>query len=262
MATNLLIAYPQIWVDGTLSISSSAASGYPKENVTAGSRRRSTRLAAAASGLTVTVDLGAAAAKTIQYIIVSRADILKNQGCTIAAVEASSDNFVANFNSVGGTSGNFQSKTFYGPRSEDVIFTSALNSDYGSLSYTGTYRYWRISFQGATVAWQANKIYLGSWFDMGRDPVSSQVSRVATSRADRASRYVFTFEWEGLSDQTKEYFTFYIADKPYDGVFLHTQSYHDILLGYRLLHCRLVEHSWSQSFTGTNNLSATFEEMI
>lgn len=262
MATNLLFAYPQIWVDGTLSISASAATGYPKENVTAGPRRRSTRLATAASGLTISVDLGSALQKTIQYVIVSRADILKNQGCTIAAVEASSDNFVANFNSVGGTSGNFQSKTFYGPRSEDVLFTSSINSDYGALSYTGTYRYWRISFQGATVAWQANKVYLGSWFDMGRDPTSVRVEKRVTSLQDRDSRYVFTFDWEGLTDQTKEYFTFYIADKPYDGVFLYTSSYHDLLLGHRLLHCRLVEHRWSQSFTGANNLSATFEEMI
>jgi hypothetical protein len=71
--------------------------------------------------MTIKFDLGASVTKALSYAFIARANILKSQGATEALIESSPDN--AAWTSRIGTTANFQSKTFSGPRSEDLMTT-------------------------------------------------------------------------------------------------------------------------------------------
>lgn len=262
MTTNLVIGYPQITVDSTITTSTAFATTAPKENVLSGPRAMYGELATATTELWLKANLGSSQQKTIDFFYIARANILKAMGSTSVLLQGSTDD--VSYSNIAGCLATFQSATLYGPRSEDIIFTSELaNSTHGTLSASPTYRYWRSYFASGDPSkkYPFSKVMYGAWFDMGRDPEDRHVSEISGTW-DRESRLVYRFAWRGISKTVKESFVTSLINKRENGCILYTKSYHDLLNEHRVLHCQIVDYSITVLTEGLFDISATFEEMI
>lgn len=267
MATNLLIAYPQITIDATsVTSSSSADTSYPIKNVITGGRPNITQLATATTSSWIKFDIGASAAKTIDYLIVAKAKTLKSAGSKKVLLDGSTDD--VSYTNICGAASTFQSLSLYGPHSEDLIFTSDLaNSASGTLPANPTYRYWRFWAAGEgtepSKKWPFSKVYFGTWFDFGRDPIyPREVTKRIRTTADRNSFYVFRFTWEGITAaKLNDAFSKFLGNSDVP-VFLYTATYHDPLMDHRLVHAVVADYSVTPVIDNTYTVSITFEELI
>lgn len=270
MSTNVLLGYPQITVDATaIAASSTFNTLRPKENAIYGSRAELAQLNAADTTINIRFDLGSSQTKTIDFLYVARANLLKARGATRLLLEGST-NGVA-YTDICGVDGGFQSLTLYGPRSEDAIFTGALgNSTDGTLPASPTYRYWK--FWGAAAAdpsekYLFSKVMFGSFFDFGRDPLfDRQIDPIIKPWA-RRTPLKFTLRWKGITAAKKDSFVdTFIADsqlsKVERGVFLYTDTSHELLLNYRVVHCIITGYDPTPAAEGYFDLTVNFEEMI
>jgi len=267
MATNLLIAYPQITTDATtVTTSSSADTSLPIRNVITGARVNGSQLATSATSSWVKYDIGASTQKTIDYLIVARAKVLQKQGSKRVLLDGSTDD--VSYSNICGAASTFQSLSLYGPHSEDMIFTSELaNSASGTLSATPTYRYWRFWAAGegteAANKWFFSKVYFGQWFDFGRDPIyPREVTKRIRTTSDRQSFYVFRFTWDGItSAKLNEALSKFLGNRELP-VFLYTATYHDVLNEHRLVHCAIADYDIQTNMDNSYRVSVTFEELI
>lgn len=269
MATNLLIGFPQITIDATaVTPSGTEDSTMPAKNLIAGARARHYRLNAAATSNYVTFDLGSSQQKTIQFYYVARADLLQRAGSKRVLLQGSTDN--VSYSSIAGTTSSFQSKTLYGPRGEDIIFTSDLgNSDAGTLPATPTYRYWRHYAAGSgscpSDKYQHSKAYFGSFFDFGVDPQypgeSGQALQVGRNRREIPLRFVFTYS--GITNTIRQSFENLIHKyRMTNPVILYTKSFHKPLEDARVVFGMITKAKFTPSFSKKNNLTLEFEELI
>jgi hypothetical protein len=79
--TNLVIGVPTYTEGADVSASEAFDSRYSLENLIAGGRSRLGILDAAADSVTITIDAGSAS-RTIDFLYIARANILKAQGAT------------------------------------------------------------------------------------------------------------------------------------------------------------------------------------
>lgn len=271
MATNLLIGYPQVINTSSVVLTSTytldtTGKGYPAVNLFGGGRNDTCRNATIANSyLEIIADLGSDTSVSWDYIIFSKVKAGKTWGATDLYVQKKTA--AGSYSAAGGTT-SLNSKTLYGPSGEDIVFTSEIgNSDSATLPISTTARYIKCVFgktSGMTYksAWELGKWYLGSWLDLGRDPVAITSGQSGIGGSERSLKYTFQIEWEGVSGTNKNSFVNYIANYPERGFFLYTKTAHDVLLNLRLLHCRLVEHSILQEVENSFSISATFEELI
>lgn len=269
MATNLLLGYPQITLDADLAVSSAFHDLRPAENAIYGGRSELAQLDAADTTVSLTFDLGSSQQKTIDFLYVARANLLKAHGATRLLLEGSDDDSA--YTDICGVDGGFQSLALHGPRGEDAIFTSELaNSTDGALSASPTYRYWR--FWGADAAdpsekWSFSKVMFGQWFDFGRDPLTDRQVGITRTEWSREGAYRLTLRWRGLSRTVYEAFVeTFIAEGPVSkierGLFLYTSFYHEFLFNWRVLHCMVVDYEPVPAASDTFDLNITFEELV
>lgn len=210
-------------------------------------------------------DCGAGRRHASNHIIIARADRLKTCGVSTISLDASSpsSSYVSQF-----TESSFNSAVLYGPQTQDYI-----NYSFNSQQF----RKWRFTAAGASNPKILSKIYFGTSFDMGIDPVYSyekvfeslpefETESGAMEFARLADPfYRFTFTWEGVSDtKQKEFFNKIVRQKDTQKLFLFTTANHHILNGFRVLHAKLVEASSVNSgkVRNWNDIEATFEEII
>lgn len=169
----------------------------------------------------------------------------------------------------------FSSASGIGPRSNDYI---------SKFDTTAAYRYWSIDYHSnlGTGTFLRSKEYFGTLFDIGKDP-SAYHYAVAGAEAsqiefptgnvilNRASepRYVFQFQWEGVTDAIVNNFKTKLLSNPReDLVFLYTTDNDQILADNQLIHCRILSqqvtitkehHKASDSW---NTITAAFEEVV
>lgn len=271
MATNLLISYPQV-VNATSVVLTSpntidtSGPGYPIINLFGGSRNQSCRNVSTASNtLDITADLGADTALAWDHLILAKVKAAKTWGATDARIEAKTAAGV--YGAVGGTTV-LNSQTLHGAQGEDIIFTSTLgNNDSGTLPISSTYRYVKLMFGKLSglankSAWELSKWYMGTFLDLGVDPISILINKSAYSFSDKIPHLVISLTWDGVSTTATNSLVTNVINYPDRGIFLHTKSSHDVLLGYKLIHCRVVDHSIARSAPNNYSISLTVEEMI
>ena len=169
MTTNLLIGRPYIGRNATLTGSVSADSSYPFSNIVMGGRQDRAKFGSAATQPYITHDLGASLTSAVEFLYIGQATLLTARGANNVVLRSSSDNVT--YTDRLGTSTALSTRTFSGPRSEDLLFTTAFNNDIGTTS-ASAYRYWRLQVgnSGSSKTWEIGKAFFGPWFDMGRDP--------------------------------------------------------------------------------------------
>lgn len=263
MTTNLLISYPDIPFRATMSTNGTVDPDHPITNTVTGERGKRFALSTAGTwGSYLQYDLGASATATIDHLIIARASLLKQLGGTTFQLISSSDGATWTEGRAG-TSYDLQTKTFDGVRGEDIIFTQAYNTDYGTLAGSER-RYWRLYF-GASSALMSTfgKVYFGTFFDFERDPIYSLTqSRKFYRSGDRAAVFNYTFEWQGITnDKRNEFFTKIVDYADVNPVFLYDTN--DLILnGYRLFHCWVRDVTVTPVTSQYNTVQVTFEELI
>lgn len=241
--TNLLIGTPAYSDDDAItSVTSSGTFSTVQalHKLLSGGRARLARLSTAADSFTVTVNIGTAASRTIDFFYVARANILKAQLATRLKIAGGTTGDIA------GVSTTLQSLTLYGRNSEDAIFTSELaNSAVGSLSNTATNSSYIITIGQSGVdpstKWALSKIMFGQWFDMGRDPENRSFAEVHRP-GQRSSHTVFTFIWRGITKATKDAAIAQLVNTREKGCILYTRDYHPVLLDRRVVHAFIDDY--------------------
>lgn len=250
--TNLLIAYPDI-PDG--GIQASATTDNEKDTVFGGKARVAKLNTSATGTVDYLYDLGSGVTATAQYLAIGRANLLQKSGVTTITLSGSSDGI--SYSTVY-TNASFASATLTGTNSEDFFITFATST---------AYRYWRFrADSGATDSYKPlSKIYFGTLFDLGRDPIYP-VIRTLNSVEDKTARQLITFEfnYDGITDAKKESFETYIGRFSGEHTyFIYDSSNTYVLGGYNPVYCRILSYSFNTTATINNNtLSIIFEEVF
>jgi len=256
MATNLLIGYPDIPQDAVAgSISNASSSLYPYANLFGGNRTDLHYLNVAASGDTrITLELASGVTKPCDFIYIGRANLLQQASVNTITVKAGSSNNYATANTIR-TLSSFTSQALYGPNDDDFIDAFATST---------AYRYWFINYNATAASKIPHaKFFFGSAFDPGIDPnAPATITRILQGGAQIRPTYTFEFTWNGMSyaKAVQMYLNFY-RTRRYVPIVLFTRDWHDILMGNRVVYCRITEMSIPPRVTDYCDVTATFEEL-
>lgn len=280
--TNLVIARPQIWTEAV------AADGQDLENidernsyesVVSGPRHTFAQRNGTSTNVVFQWNMASSASREIEFCIVAHARTLLYQTMGAFYLQGSTNN--STWTTIIGQTDTQNNWTLMGPRGNDVVMCSELgNYNQGSLPDTTSYRYYRVlMYSSAASYFKTHKLYFGSWFDMGRDPASIEMSRTAATPAEhpydsggvdlyepRLGLYEYSLSWEGVSDAKAEEFMQDVVGNHHrhKGLFLVTLSNRDVLDRKDVVHVELLEASSERPYDrpDTNTITATFREMI
>jgi hypothetical protein len=258
MATNLLIAYPDIQYRSTVLAYTADTINGPYYNMHTGPRNYLYIANAAATSATFDFDLGVGITANPNYLILARIDLCSRQIPTTFSVSMQGST-TAGFGSVESQTPVFGTANLVGPSNQDYIYGV-------SVPYSQAYRYWRIYFNyGATnVTTAFSKLFFGNAFDFGRDPVYPRILKRQTSAAgNRRSGYLYTLTWQGITDATRQtFFTNVYKNKDFAPVFLYTNSYSKILNDAIVVHCWMRDCKVTPLSDGLSDITINFEELV
>lgn len=210
-------------------------------------------------------DLGSGLTASASYLIFARADrFIAGETNLDVALQYDNGGWVT----AHGSSFYLDGVALVGPREEDYLLTFAE---------TSAYRNWRLYVDGTVAAARnLSKFYFGNAFQMGVDPDFSwdiefeEVEDYSESGArelyrHNLGRYVFSFEWQSVTDdKAQEFFQYIVRQSHRHHYFLYTTAQHQVLNNFRCVHVRLRE-SRTENPDGVadrNNITAVFEEVI
>lgn len=255
MASNLLIGIPRIPRDATVTCSRTSDSSYPFNNLFGGNKTDLFYLSAATSGDTrLTFDLGASATAKASFLYLGRANLLQQAFVNTITIKAHSANDYANATTIK-TLSSFTTQTLYGPNNDDYI---------EKFNETSAYRYWFVNYNATSASKIPHaKLFFGTVIDPGRDPNSSATTtRIKEGGVKYRSSFSFKIAWDGIaySEAIRMYTELY-RTRRYTPLVIFTDTWHDILMGNRVIFCRLTSMDMPPRVTDYCDISATFEEM-
>lgn len=257
MATNLLIGYPDIpLASESVTLSRTASATYPYTNLFGGNKTDMLYLDATATGDTLlTFSMPAGITKAANFFYVGRANLLKHDSVGTITLKASATNSYATATTIR-TYSSLGSTTLYGPNSDDLI---------DSFTTSTAYRYWFVNYNStAASSFTHAKLFFGRAFDPGIDPnAAATITRVRAGGAQRRASYSFQFSWNGMAypKAVELYESIYRARRHLPLV-LFTGTWHDILMGNRVIFCRLISMSMPPRVTDYCDVTAQFEELV
>ncbi len=254
MATNLLILYPDIPFRSTIT-SDRLTTGSDAAYGVTGARAQIVWEAAAGTTLSTIYDLGAGVTALPNVVAVAGLNQLlaaaARDSVTTAQVGVYGDDNDA-FSSADTDTADVTTASLVGPEALDYV---------RFVTFETAYRYWRVSLgaAGITQRLSYSKIFLGSYFDMGRDPVHASEFEIR-----RAGRQYFAapernigLEWQEITDANKTAFMNLAQQRDLMTFFLYDQG--DALFdGDKLLYCSLIDATYQTSGRNRWNISATF----
>lgn len=263
--SNIKIAYADIgWNAADITPSASISTVGDKAALTRGHRQVISALDTAATSYSIVYDLGVAGtAQASDYLIVSRADMLKVDGVTAITLDRSSNGSTWTTEHTVTTPASY---SLVGTRSTEIFDTFTLST---------AYRYWRISMSGSSNKFRHSKHYFGSLFDFGDDPVSFSSQVVTPTEPERASAgnlayvrtaepyYEYAIKWSGVTDVKIESATskFLQYRNP---VYIVTTTNHEILNNYKCIHCQIDRGATriNQIYTDYNEIEIRLKEQL
>lgn len=277
--TNLLIGYPHIPRAAQYTISEDTTFVTPNEehpnlhqNTFLGSRDTWWRSSLNSTTHYIRYDLGTGNTAAADFLAIPRIDIPRNL--------ATAFNLTLRRSSLGGTDGvnytdvvNHTSANvltyMFGQYSTDYIYT---------FTATSAYRYWLIKlYSSAAVQFICNKIYFGTSFDMGYEPtypLDFQLTMPSSSNFESSNgatwgvrtnlpNYEFTLVWENITDAKIKDLSDKILNYAHTTpVILFTNTDHNVLNGFRTMHCEIIEHEISSLYNRIdhNRVSIKFRQ--
>ena len=256
MATNLLIAYPDIGLKATLTSSPATATGYNANNIITGPRSDLWKANATATDHAWIFDLGASTTSSVSYALLDRSPLLYKQSATsIGKVYLYGSTDGISWGSILHTLTS-QSSSLVGPQSDITV---------GTLTTTTAFRYWRANVQASdasTLQAVTGKIYFGTMFDMGREPIAPRMATRSTKQGQpRETANILNLTWEGITNTTVQNFIDKIVKiKDTSVLYLYAPTYTPILFGWTVFPRWLRSCEVSTDWYDRNTTKATFEE--
>ena len=271
MTSKLLIGCPDINLDAVLLSTSQTRSEQRLQSLRGGKRQTYFWFDSSYTAINFDYDLGSilsgvANTAATDFLCIGRADLLQSTsgimmlsvGHQAAAGGAATDVY---------TLSPFQAATLYGPDSQDFVATWTTSD---------AYRRWRVCIKDTAGSYYPmSKLYLGSFFDMGKDPTAYSYEYVNVEGAplDLAMgsldlckpgepRLLFRVKWDLITDAKAESFCETVLDDPQRRyVFLYTSGNDQILADNKLVYCRVLSDQCSVSkgpLTDQNTITAAF----
>jgi hypothetical protein len=253
---NLLIGVPRIPRDAAVTCSRTADSMYPFTNLFGGNKTDLFYTASAATGDTrLAFDLGSGNTAAASFLYIGRANLLQQSGVTTITLRGHSANDYNAATTVR-TISSFNAETLYGPNQDDYI---------AKFTQSSAFRYWWVNYNSPSVSskFPHAKLFFGTLFDPGRDPnAPATITRVKEGGVKYRSSFSFQISWEGISYSNA--ITMYLEmyrTRRFTPLVIFTDTWHDILMGHRVIFCRLTEMQMPPRVTDFCDISATFEEI-
>lgn len=258
--TSFLIGYPDIPLQATaFTTSATEDASFPATNLITGRRGSYFQFNAVQTSYWIKADLGASVTASMQYFFLARAKLWKLAGVTQCILQ-SSPNDSAWTNRIG-TSAAFSTRTYTGPRSEDLLFTSTFNDDAANYS-ASAFRYWRITGVNTSSKLPLSKWYCGNWFDFGREPLYPAEQSRTGEKNQREAAYVFDVTWVGITDTLATSFREKIERyKDISPVVLY-DSADCVINGHKTLHAWVREVEIFPDVYNQNTVRVRFEEAL
>lgn len=259
MATNLLIGYPDIPSRSTImSATPSQGAGFPYVNLFGGSKIDLAKAGGPLSPtLTISLQSQDVTGNEADFLYIGNAGLLKGSSCTSFALKGATVQ-VGPYTTV--QTVDLTSATLYGPASDDFI---------SIFTPSATYQFWQLYYtNGVGSAPQQrfthSKVFWGTAFDPGIDPnAPATITKVKITGAERRPKHTFEFSWSGMSYvKAVEMYQKFYRPKKYQPIVLMTRDWHDILMGHRVIFCRITDITLPPRLTDYCDVKATFEEMI
>ena len=154
---------------------------------------------------------------------------------------------------------NLTTTPYYGPAQDDYV---------SIFSQTPSYKYWKLDYTNSAGAetektFQHAKVFWGKAFDPGIDPnAPASITKVSMTGIQRRATHTFDFAWNGMPyAKAVEMYQKFFKPKKYQPIILMTRDWHDILMGHRVIFCRIVDITLPPRITDYCDVRATFEEM-
>lgn len=256
MTTNLLLGYPHIPVESlTTSFNQTASSIYPFANLFGGNQTDLMYLDTATTGdARLSFDVGASGL-TSNFLYIGRANLLQNASVGTVSLKANSTDDYGTATTIKEVT-SFGSETLYGPDDADYI---------SIFTESSAYRYWYMNYNStADSKFPHSKLFFGKVFDPGTDPnAPASILRVMGDGVRLRGSFSFEFTWSGM-EYTKavEMYTQFYIKRRFQPMLLMTESWHNILMGNRVIFCRMTDMILPPRVTDYCDVTATFEEII
>lgn len=317
MTSNLLIAYPSVLRDAeSITASVDYEDDRPLKAIVTGGRQNTARVNPPDFGPVITITMPSNKKKQLEYLIVAKAHLLKKMDGTKFYVKIS--NPMSEVNAIGTLTG-LQTRTFMGPKGEDLIFTSEINNQITNIFPTDEAQQFRI-FYGSDASlppeenpyffngylstalrnpdaenyqqnywyngypaqdlpqfsgydggaeldgyWQFSKVYMGMFFDFGRDPQFPMTYQREYTRgaSEKRPHRIFALTWKGITTEKVTEFEKEIANyQDVSPVFLYTRENHALLLGDRLIHAQIKTYRSRMAAPNSWQVDVTFQELL
>lgn len=257
MPTNLLIGYAAIPNTATSSSINNASSlMFPYSNLFGGNRTDLHYLDTATSGDTrIMLDLGSGATQSSNFLYIARANLLQQASVGTITLKAHTTNDYATATTIR-TLSSFGSQALYGPNGDDFI---------ESYADSVARQYWFINYNATSASKIPHaKVFFGSSFDPGVDPnANATITRIKQGGAQRSASFSIDLTWNGMTyAKAVQMYLQFFRTRRHRPIILFTTSWHDILMGYRVLFCRMTQMSMPPRVTDYCDVSASFEELL
>lgn len=256
MSTNLVIGYADIPQAAEFSLANQASSIlYPYTNLFGGNRvDRFYLFQPSATDLVISFNLPTGEFQSVDFFYLAKANLLQQAGVTTIKLRGSDvDDYATS--TVLATYSNFEDEALVGPDVEDFI---------DLMAETNAYQFWWVQYQTTqSCLFPHSKLMFGKVFDPGLDPnQNATITRLRTGGISRKSSFSFQFTWNGMTyDKAVDMYNTFYMTKRFVPLLLITRTWHDILMGNRVIFCRLTDMSLPPRITDHCNVSATFEEL-
>lgn len=148
-----------------------------------------------------------------------------------------------------------QTTTLGGPDQEDLFTT---------FTETSSYTHWIVTFESVTPNKRPlSKIYLGTLFDLGRDPnYDMKTTKIYLSESAPDGLLEIELSWSGITNDKRIEFDNKIGIwKRENPVYLYQTYYTGHVYDYNPIHCQLLNYQWEPIENSQNNLKCTFREI-
>lgn len=258
MATNLLIAFPDLTYHSLITYGTNPELGATNYDLIAGARYTTYKRSAAGTSTIFDFDLGASATQAANCLILVRAKMLSTQDSTATVTVQSANAYFAALDTTGAIT---ISSNLYGPDVDD--FSAGANM---LTTFSTARRYWRVTLTTvASFKHEFSKLYLGTYFDMGVDPsYPMDIKSVVTSTKDRRPRFIVNYNWRGVTTaKVQELRSKILMKKDIFPIFLDdvNGTYHKYTLGHKLLNCWVRDTTITQTGYDRHDIDMNLEEL-
>jgi hypothetical protein len=246
--------YPTIQSIATASANLTASTTRPLTNLFSGSRSERFEVTiATTTNLIVSYDLGVGVTKSVNFIAIMRAKLLKANNCSTVQIYGNSSAAMPGSPLYSLT---LSSATLMGPNDEDYFEV---------VTETTAFRYWWLALisNGTATTYPVSKVFFGKALDLGREP-QLPISILSTRQNawSRETQHTVSLTFDPVKDTEKETFLNDLMQNADVLPLVALDPSQVALNDTKGMHCKITDHNVEPSYSIDNKITITLEEEI